>query len=273
MKKVIRGFFISSAVLILVGMAFILGAASMGVSWWSIGHNGVFSAVNRINWINVNGNATHYKEVRKDFSNKDVESVFIDVASGSLIIEKSSDKDLHIVVESYYGQETRINVNDELLTIKNNTHASDLKITMYLPSEKEFESFDIRFGAGVVKIYSDITTDFLNTDVGAGSFRCDGKIFSEKATVKVGAGEIELSSLRCENIILDCAVGSIAVKVDGEKSDYSYEIDCAIGSVRIGDEKFGGLGQSLIRGNSEKEIKANCAVGEIKVDFTEKEYE
>ena len=83
-----------------------------------------------------------------------------------------------------------------------------------------------------------------------------------------GVGEFTSELIRAEKIDIEGGVGSVEVTVAGRESDYSYDIECGVGSVAVGNSDYSGLGSSKsIENPGNKEIQIECGVGNVEVSF------
>lgn len=83
-----------------------------------------------------------------------------------------------------------------------------------------------------------------------------------------GVGQITAELIRAEKIDIEGGVGTIDVTVAGKETDYSYDIECGVGSVGVGNSDYSGLGSSKhIENPGNKEIQIECGVGAVEVSF------
>ncbi len=177
-------------------------------------------------------------------------------------------------------------------------------VHIYLPKGMELDSIELSVGAGKLKSMA-LNADEINLDIGAGKFDIDGisahevkievgagkadinDIIADKADVSAGAGKININGVDVRKLSLDvgmgnidmqgkvngdikaeCGMGSISMRVEGSETDYNYEIECAMGSIRIGDSKYSGLAsERSINNGSSNTFEAECSMGSIDIDF------
>ena len=52
------------------------------------------------------------------------------------------------------------------------------------------------------------------------------------------------------------------------QSDFNYDVECGIGSVKIGNEEYGGVAfNKTIHNGQNREIEISCGIGEIQLSF------
>lgn len=181
---------------------------------------------------------------------------------------------------------------------------SNSSIHLYLPKGMTLDSIDLSVGAGKLKSMA-LNADEINMDIGAGKFDIDGisahevkievgagkadinDIIADKAVVSAGAGKININGVDVRKLSLDvgmgnidmegkvsgdvdvdCGMGSISMRVQGSETDYNYEIECAMGAIRIGDNKYSGLAsERSISNGSSNTFEVECSMGSIDIDF------
>ena len=71
-----------------------------------------------------------------------------------------------------------------------------------------------------------------------------------------------------EKIEMEGGIGTIQIKAAGVETDYSYDIDCGVGSVTIGNHSYTGLSAGgEIKNQGSKEMEIDCGVGNVEVSF------
>ena len=181
---------------------------------------------------------------------------------------------------------------------------SNGSIHLYLPKGMTLDSIDLKVGAGKLKSMA-LNADVIKMDIGAGKFEIDGisahevkievgagkadinDIIADKADVSAGAGKININGVDVGKLSMDvgmgnidmegkvsgdidaeCGMGSISMRIQGSETDYNYEIECAMGSIRIGDNKYSGLAsERSINNGSINTFEVECSMGSIDIDF------
>ena len=152
------------------------------------------------------------------------------------------------------------------------------------------DSVNIEQNAGYIDINMPLTAKDISINVDAGVCSVNEKLTAkEELCAQVDAGQISLSEIAAESLDLsagmgqlyvecmeadvvemECGIGQIQVTAAGKESDYSYNIECAVGSVRIGGDEYSGLGSGReIENDGSREMDIECNVGEVSVSFTE----
>lgn len=141
--------------------------------------------------------------------------------------------------------------------------------TIYLrvPKNLELSEVSVDVGVGELKMES-IAAQELSIEVGAGKAEVN-RFRARKADVICGTGEVFVAGNVDAELSIENGIGSVVCNVDGDKEDYSYELEGALGSVMIGGQEYSGIGVSGHKeGNGGKQMDIECGLGEIVVNFT-----
>ncbi|MDR0964575.1 MAG: DUF4097 domain-containing protein [Clostridium sp.] len=161
-------------------------------------------------------------------------------------------------------------------------------ITLYLPLDKQFQEIDLNVGAVDAKL-NHLSANAVNVEVGAGAFQVD-KIDCSKLDINIGAGKFSAGTIHCNELAANVGAGSLEVEsadvqgnadlevnagtlqitLLGAKEDYNYEINCALGSARIGNTKHASLGKETIQNNSAWTVDVEVNVGSLTLLFNDK---
>lgn len=186
----------------------------------------------------------------EDVSRLDIELGYADME----ILEGESDK-LRVVLTGS-AQDIECRQNGETLMISDNREGlfsflpieeNDVSIRMEIPKNAKFQETDIEVGTG------ELHAEFLDT--GELSLDC-------------GVGEIAFGGIIRKDADIDCGVGSISMNLAQSEKDFNYDIDCGVGDVRIGSQKFDGIGtERSIDNDAAWNMELDCGVGDIKITF------
>ncbi len=127
-------------------------------------------------------------------------------------------------------------------------------------------SISISVGAGDMDIDS-IVADTVGIAVGAGNV--DAKnVDVEHINLEVGMGDISIQGKISGDMDADCAMGSITLKLQGAEKDHNYDIECAMGNVKIGKNEYSGIAaERSIDNGSSSDFDIDCAAGNITIEF------
>ena len=158
-------------------------------------------------------------------------------------------------------------VDGSTLKLEDRSSLKDkLELEIYIPvgmlKEIEIEAIN-----GTV-FAEKIVADNVAIEIDNASVQIDELIVMEKAELQINAGQMVIGYYEGTNLETECAMGSIMVVCEGNQSDYNYDLECGMGNIRIGENSYSGIGRELwVENESIKTIKAECAMGEIILEF------
>lgn len=260
MKRFTKVALIIAAVVGGIGICCLVGAVAKGLTWrmfanmvtdgrFSFGPEdlvdlGIGDRQNEAKDTQSKGSLT---EVEEDFGSLDV-----DLGAGKLEIYYDDVDKVQVEQEETpgfrcYVKESTLHVEGGKKFGVNDNHA---KIVIHIPRNYIFAEFELKVGAGEAMVEG-IVANEVSVDVGAG-----------KATVKkLDAKEVDASA----------GAGELYLEVVGKKENYSYNLECHIGELRIGEETYTGLGteKKIKNPNANRFLEADCDIGELQIDFIE----
>ncbi len=236
---------------------------------------------------------------------EDIKKIKLDVDYSSVIITEApwEDREVRITVQ-YRREDHRHRVQSGInsgntLEIENEgsgriRNSDSSRVTLELPrklmEQGQLEEIDLKQGKGCIYSEMPLTAEKISISVGAGQCEIEEKLTAEKElSVSVDAGEIILAELEAEKLNLnggvgtltaeliqaqeieiEGGVGSIEVEAAGKESDYSYDIECGVGRLEIGENEYSGLSSSRsIENPGGRKMKIECGVGDVEVSFQE----
>lgn len=179
----------------------------------------------------------------------------LDVEMGGCVFKICPSGDDGFMVQAENMGKFQCYVEDSVLVLKGTGAVTDLsnmnmqksEVTLYVPGQYVFDEAELELGAGNMEIES---------------------IKASKLKLECGAGRIDVQYADTEDGEFKCSAGSVNVRLFGVESDYDYKIESAVGMVQIGDESYSGVtAKQDIRNNSEKDIEIECTMGSIRLEF------
>ena len=178
-----------------------------------------------------------------------------------------------VIIQEYDGSIIKVSSNsvtkiineNNTLIIEDNFNIFNLnkKITIYIPINYQFNNVDINIDASDFEAENIYATD-IEVSIDAGNFGAK-KITSTNLNVEVDAGKATIDLLDCQNSYFDCDVDDIEAMMVGNEVDYSYDVSCDLGSVRIGNYKTDGLSDDYSFSGGMKKISVNCDASDIDI--------
>lgn len=128
------------------------------------------------------------------------------------------------------------------------------------------DSVELEIGAGKVDLKS-LNAGYAELEVGAGKLSVNDMDVSE-LVLDVGTGKADLEGKITDYANMACGVGNLDILLTGNERDYDYNLECAIGKVNIGSNRYSGLAsERYVNNDSRRLISIDCAVGTVNVDF------
>lgn len=202
-----------------------------------------------------------------------IEKIEVDASGIQLQVLPSDDGDVHVEAAGIdsrlkyrcwqEGAELKISTTHKLRVI--NRIDGYATVWLYLPA-RQLQEIELSNEAGEIYVEQAHARE-LAVKVGAGTARIDDFTVSE-ADFDCGAGEITAEGQILGDGDISCGVGEIMLMLAGREEDFSYEVDCGIGSVVIGDREFSGLGMDRSEQNpGGRELDIECGIGSVTVGF------
>lgn len=219
-------------------------------------------------------------------ASNDVATVDIDVDFTNLII-KNGD---YLRVETN-NQNIDYKQDNQKLKIKEKTHNWFAKndegnLIVYIPENLKFEQVKINADAGKIHI-ENLNTEKLNLELGAGETEIENLIVTYNCKINSGAGKVSISSGKINDLKLDMGIGKFEISseitgnskvnagignlnldIKGIRENYTLKANKGIGNIKI-DKKE--ISEDAIYGSGENAIKIEGGIGNIDVNFSEKE--
>ena len=283
MKKFTKIALISALVCLVLGLGVFIGGLALGGTWqglkesidhgdYSIGGSdgtyGIYMTEKSEDSSSSNQESSVLQEKASNASvYSNVQKIEIDMQSGGLYFEPTNDKELRVSVNGKDGKETTVRQNGDELEIYNDFRNHKGNVRIYYPEDMNFREISISMGGGDVAVKGSIKADEFDAELGAGVFHAE-EIEATESSWEVGAGEIVLGRIESRDMDFDCGTGSIEAKIAGNQQDFNYDLECGIGSVKIGNEEYGGVAfDKTINNGQNREIEISCGIGEIQLSF------
>ena len=228
--------------------------------------------IERHDYMPDEANITHHKE--RHHNEKlhnytcefdDIKRLEVDVQNAEItIFAVESEKEF-----TYYSnrKNTIAKVEGSTLKLEDKSNIRDkIELELYIPigvlKEIEIEAVNGTISA------DRIVADNVNIEIDNASVQMDELIVENKAELQINAGQMIVGFYSGNNLETECAMGSIMVVCEGKQEDYNYDLECGMGQIQIQQDIYSGIGKDLkIHNESKKSIKAECAMGEIVLEF------
>jgi hypothetical protein len=294
MNRPFKGVLLASVIVLVLGLGLIISGVAAGATWLDVGsvifsnkysYTGDVFGVNRVAF---KGNKLiGESNILKDIDASKVEKLTLYISAGDVKIKESSGQYFQIDNAENRGDcFVEYNDNELTITIHGKYMGKGAKSTFWIPDNLLIDVVDIYADAGKVEADNlaaidlavevaagqlktkNISATNLDIEIDAGEFKSEGKITSERASIRVAAGDIEVNLIESHETKLDVDVGSLQVEFVGKASDYNIYADNDIGELVIDGRKqklSAEYNSQNTSGNAIIEVE--CNVGKAVVDF------
>lgn len=232
----------------------------------------------------MNGNVDRY------CPGSDIRKLKIEVGGCQLETKRSGDDSIYLEAENAhkfqgYVSEHTLYIKATAGSAVNWTDIGKRKIILYLPENFYFDQANIEVGAGEIR-FDEFYADEAELEVGAGQIILESPQV-RKLEVSVGAGSIQLNDMLITkldaevgmgeflaggivngDVDVSCSMGNIEMTLEGREEEFNYKLEGAMGNISVGQDSFSGLSSERnIDNHADKEMKIECSMGNITVDF------
>lgn len=260
MKKFTKIAFIIAAVVGGIGIGCLVGAVAKGLTWRMVADmakDGRFSfGPEDFADFSIGDGANEAKDAQAQGSLTQVEEAFgsLDVELGAGKVEISYADVEKVEVEQEETPGFRCYVEESTLHVeggkKFGVNYNNAKIVIRIPRNYSLAEFELKVGAGAAMVEG---------------------IVANEASIDVDAGKVTIKKLDAKEVDVSADAGELYLELVGKKENYSYNLECDVGTIRIGEESYTGLGaeKKIKNPNAERFLEADCDVGNVQVHFTE----
>ena len=277
MSKFLKVCLITACVSIVLGIMILVGVAisgrgnevidaveNGGVVWdedgFSVGSTVVVDTTsfeNEEDWEQVLSNGNQYT-----YPLDKIEDLELNLEAGTFRILAGEGNDICIrtskkVKVSNDGDSIEIETPDRIhIWGFHNSDVQNVEIT--LPKDCKFHTIAVEVGAGEMEADM-LSAETVSLDIGAGKISVNqldsinidinvgaGEVIVENGNVgtmdlDVGMGSFYMKGSITDDLDADCGMGNMDMTLTGQYTQYDYEIDCGMGSVRVGDMTYSGF--------------------------------
>jgi hypothetical protein len=147
-----------------------------------------------------------------------------------------------------------------------NINPTENRLALYLPADLYYNEIEASIGVGELSV-SDLAVGHLEGETGVGRLTMNN-ITADRLTLQTGVGVAAFSGAVRGNIKAETSIGSIDLRVSGQKEDYNYIINCSAGSITVGGDSYSGLAaEQTVYNKADKDMDLKCSIGNIEVKF------
>lgn len=222
------------------------------------------------------------------------DSLTLEIGAGEFFIKESENGNLYYEASQNLKMESKMSGDTLVLRAKpkrKNTlfkigNSQTGKLIVYLP-QKQLKKLDVEMGAGELSIENDINAEKIELEVGAGEVKGESvktekfkanigagqfaikKLIATETDIEVAMGACQIDSVDAKKIKIEVAMGEATVGVTAKQTETTYEAECGLGQLCIGDQKIEGSGKNSEKSSGEEKLKidAECGMGQLTIDF------
>ena len=281
MKKRWKIFWITCAVLGILGIAFCMTGLAMGVT---------LRDIEKVS-INVGGDDWEDDDWDEDdWDDPEAPDDAEDLQKAAVTESESATESIHyydpakelelkvkrakIEIQEYDGDKICVDQNklNEDLTVSSSIKDGKLLISVKGDSEDNE-------GTLLIKLPKDTAFESLELDLYGGILQVT-KIQASDLDLSASAGLIQLSDFQADNMDIECGAGEIRISgrvtqdvsatLLGKETDYDYNLSCGIGDIKVANDSYSGIGREMELNNGQgKSIQVDCGVGSVNLQFAD----
>ena len=245
------------------------------------------------------GSSGEMTMIETETINDTVADIYIEASAGSLIVEPSSDDEIHILVSDKDASDLSVQLESERLSIlldqdqafnlsRFNLFGSNRpQVIITLPDEV-YNRLDIKLAVGNIDIdgvqvdkltaennvgavtVSQTKTDTASVELNIGQISVSDGMGEWSATTDIGEVDFQLLSFE-EDITAEVALGAINIKTETLPEDYNVTLDVDLGEIQTeglnaADVDTTQVWQSRIGTNGPK-LDASVDLGRISLEY------
>ena len=281
MKRGWKTFWISCIIIFCLGCGLCLVGTALGATASGVlGQFGVVDSLKllnkRITWNHIRSKDAQSSEPEEySHSYTNVRKLDVDMTGVELQILPSSDEQVHVECSNtqsqiefnceQQGDTLEISTTDDIKVF--NRIKDTVTVWIQLPEVMLTEA-DITNDAGMIYIRK-ISADDLSIDVGAGEAEIE-EFRANVLELDCGAGSITASGTVLAEADVECGVGEVNLTLQGKAEEYSYDLDCSVGSIILDGDEIDGIGtRQSHHVDGGKYLNVDCGVGQVNLSFTE----
>lgn len=220
------------------------------------------------------------------YDSKDIESINVEIGVSKLVLNDSNDNNIHVSLTGIPSHQ--IYVDSSTLIIKGDGASINNKylVEISIPGNVSFDEININAGAADLNCKNLTCEDFI-LELGAGEARINSLSVDDSSSIKLSAGDLEISSanindcdieLSMGNLVLsglitgdlsiECGMGNTELSLDDAQSDHNYNLEAGMGNISLnGDQKSGFDREYNLDNNADSDFEIECGMGNIEINF------
>lgn len=139
------------------------------------------------------------------------------------------------------------------------------RILITVPEIAKLNRFVLKIGAGNFRSRKvSVKCSTGKIEVGAGSIDINS-VNGGEIDFRCGMGKLNFTGSVTGRSDIDCGMGSLKLNIDGDISEYSYDLKLGLGNFKINEEQRNGLYQNLMNNKKSNHFSVNCGMGNVNI--------
>lgn len=206
-----------------------------------------------------------------------VENLKLDIGACKVRIKPGTDDKIYVddsrmkkenAVEKKLSEDGKtLEITTKMRSSFKNMNKTTGTLVIYLPEEYRFEQMEMKYGAAAADIRG---LNAKSLKINSGASGCTIKNADvEELNAETGAGSLDFYGKVAKDADINCGAGSVTLDLEGEETDYNYEVSNSVGSIEIGGDKVtDGLSTTnSIDNGRESTIRVSNSVGSVDIRF------
>lgn len=224
----------------------------------------------------VNNNEVTERSAHYQVSAAGIDELELVMGAGHFIIEEKETDDGQIDISFEGAGKCFYRTEENTLKIEgfegidiSNNAGAGNFMSIQLPAGMYLREIDGDIGAGSVEMNS-LRADKLSLEIGAASIQTNDMQLKD-AELSVGAGEIIYNGSITGNLELECAMGNVELNLTGSEKEHSYYVESSAGDLTIGSYFVSGIAveKSINNAGTNSNFTISSSVGSIAINFDE----
>lgn len=126
---------------------------------------------------------------------------------------------------------------------------------------------ELEVSAGTIT-WSGLSANKLDVDMAAGAVNGEKTVVMGSTDIDMKAGAVTLGGILGAEVDVSVSAGKIALNLAHVMEDYNYDLSCAGGSIKIGEESIEGLAKERKMDNGAAyDMDIECSAGAVEINF------
>ncbi len=216
--------------------------------------------------VTPNAASTSQAQSGEDNTMSTVTRIQLDLGAGSYKIVRGDS--FKVEVTGISEDRIRADLTEDMWDVQ--VPKGDLRVnrwngvhgTVTIPENCNPEKVEINIGAGELVVNDLAASKSAKLNVGAGTMTLNNCTMNN-VEMNCGMGKLEYNGTLTGNGSVECGMGAVTVRTTGSADEFGADVDCGLGTVRFGDNRWSGITEGVYHKDAANFFKLDCGVGSI----------